>query len=54
MKFALTAVASFALLSSCSSGPEKAAEEKKATAPAKPEAQPAGAGGGTDAIRPRA
>jgi gluconolactonase len=45
MKFALAAVASFALLSSCSSSPEKAAEEKKATAPAKPEAQPAGAGG---------
>jgi gluconolactonase len=45
MKFALAAVASFALLSSCSSGPDKVAEEKKATAPAKPEAQPAGAGG---------
>ena len=36
MKFALAAVASFALLSSCSSSPEKAAEEKKSTAPAKP------------------
>lgn len=45
MKFALAAVASFALLSSCSSGPDKVAEEKKATAPASPEAQPAGAGG---------
>ncbi len=45
MKFALAAVASFALLSSCSSGPDKVPEEKKATARAKPEAQPAGAGG---------
>ena len=45
MKYALAAVASFALLSSCSSGPDKTAEEKKAIAPAKPAAQPAGAGG---------
>ncbi|HEU0123366.1 MAG TPA: SMP-30/gluconolactonase/LRE family protein [Bryobacteraceae bacterium] len=48
MKYALTAAATFALLSSCSSSaPDKppVAEEKKAETPAKPAAQPAGAGG---------
>jgi len=46
MKLVLSAAASLALLTSCSSGPEKTVEEKKAVeTPAKPEAQPAGAGG---------
>lgn len=44
-KYALAAVAAFAMLTSCSSGPDKTAEEKKATAPAAPAAQPAGDGG---------
>jgi gluconolactonase len=46
MRYALTAVASFAILASCSSGPDKVPEEKKAVAPPdKPTAQAAGAGG---------
>lgn len=46
MKYTLTAIAAFALLGSCSSGPDKVPEEKKAvTAPEKPTAQAAGAGG---------
>lgn len=45
MKYTLTAVASFALLASCSSPPPKPVEEKKAETPAKPTAQAAGAGG---------
>jgi gluconolactonase len=45
MKFALAAVAPLFLLSSCSSGHDKTVEEKKAVLPAKPAAQPAGAGG---------
>ncbi len=45
MKYPIAAVATFALLSSCSSSPEKPAEEKKTEAPAKSAAQPAGEGG---------
>ena len=45
MKFMLTAVALFALLASCTSSPDKPAEEKKSLAAVAPSDQPAGAGG---------
>lgn len=45
-KYSLAAVASFVMLSSCSPGPDKVPEEKKATTtPAPPSATPAGEGG---------
>ena len=45
MKFMLTAVALFALLASCTSSPDKSAEEKKPVIAVAPSDQPAGAGG---------
>ncbi|MFN0103931.1 MAG: SMP-30/gluconolactonase/LRE family protein [Bryobacteraceae bacterium] len=45
MKYSLALLASFALLSSCSSSSDKPVEAKKVEAPAIPAAQPAGDGG---------